>query len=170
MREPIKNLSAECVNFQPRDYDFYGKGYGTDWEIPFEQTDEEMDSEEYIPMMNYIYPLPDNFNSSDDDFKKLVDKMSAVTLVCLIEEESYFLALTGGGMNLSWEICEAYMILGYLPPAHFCRLPAMAGKRLNTRNKWIMAGCRKSLRLQKWWADLELRDLKHTVNSLKGYK
>ena len=39
--------------------------------------------------------------------------------VCVVNfvEDGAVLALTGGGMDLSWELCHAYVVLGFLPPA-----------------------------------------------------
>lgn len=76
------------------------------------------------PMMNYYYPLdtPHSFDPQQAALK-LVDLP-----VCLVSfANEYALALTGGGMDLSWEICEAYVRLGEAPPFHFAsRLPRMA--------------------------------------------
>ena len=69
-------------------------------------------------------------NDEKEAAKALVDL--PLCIVYLIEEEAYFLALTGGGMDLTWQICEAYMRLGYLPPTHFSRLPRYAGATLNS--------------------------------------
>ena len=49
-------------------------------------------------------------------------------------------------MDLTWEICEAFMQLGELPPLHFCRPPAMAGRGKSTRDKWIIEGCKRQLK------------------------
>ena len=43
-----------------------------------------------------------------------------------LDDESV-LALAGAGMDFSWDICRTYILLGYLPPFHFCDLPQMAG-------------------------------------------
>lgn len=73
------------------------------------------------PMMNYYYPL--------DVCSRFDPKDAAINLVgvplCLVEFEDgdYALALTGGGMDLSWEICEAFIRLDQYPPTHFCDLP-----------------------------------------------
>ena len=32
------------------------------------------------------------------------------------------LAVSAGGMDLSWDVCEAYLLLGYLPPLNFYHL------------------------------------------------
>lgn len=92
------------------------------------------------PMMNYYYPLPE-----------LVDEEAAAEALaglplCVVSFERgtrHGLALTGGGMDLSWEICEGFVRLGYLPPLHFVRLPRMAGKR-PTPGVWkVMEACER---------------------------
>lgn len=110
--------------------------------------DPDSDCDGYVPenegpMMNYYYPLP----GFDDDPMEAAKKLDNLPLVIVQFQDSgdYALALSGGGMDLSWEICEAYMRLGYLPPAHFCDLPEMCGRGKSPRDRWIIAGCERSL-------------------------
>lgn len=74
------------------------------------------------PMMNYAYPC------DVDDIGDAAAKLDGLPL-CVVEHDDgrTELALTGGGMDLSWEICAAYVRLGYAPPIHFASLPNMAG-------------------------------------------
>jgi hypothetical protein len=79
------------------------------------------------PMMNYWYPLEERVS----DWSSFSPAGAAMTLgqsslVVVEVDGSYGLALAGGGMDFSWQICEAYVTLGYAPPAHFADLPAMA--------------------------------------------
>lgn len=103
------------------------------------------------PMMNYYYPLPD-YRIDTDDAVKL-----AGVCLCLvhfhgngsdedgIELPTYALALTGGGMDLSWDIAEAHMRLGYMPPAFVCDLPNFAGSNnADPLKAWIIAGCKRT--------------------------
>jgi len=69
-------------------------------------------------------------------------------------------------MDLSWQICEAYMRLGFYPPIHF-RLPRMAGKTLTARNKRIIRACKKGRKIVKQWMDGDLADLKRVYEYLK---
>lgn len=82
---------------------------------------DSVDSDEG-PMMNCFYPC---------DFHALEDAGAALAGLPLCAVEMYDgekgLALTGGGMDLSWEICEAYIRLGHLPPVHF-DLSDMSGR------------------------------------------
>ncbi len=175
MKTKIKDLSAACINEKPRDYD-WSQGWGEHWDFneavecscgsiltaSGHSECEKCESEVLAdgPMMNYFYPCD---RITFDDAEKLKDL--PLCIVCLDNEE-YGLALTGGGMDLSWEICEAYILLGYLPPIHFCDLPAMAGKKLNARNKRIIAACRRSLRTEIQWNRQKLKSFKYLVGQL----
>lgn len=100
------------------------------------------------PMMNYFYPLPGR-NLGDDEARTIVDLPLCIVRV----GEEYGMALTGGGTDLSWEICEAYMRLGYLPPVHFVRdLPGIAGMRLDATTAWVLDGCQRSAHVAAVWA------------------
>lgn len=102
-------------------------------------------------MMNYMYGLPDGFESDMEkkfgsDWRTLIKPLlSNTTLIYFNKENKYYIALTGGGMDLSWEICETYINLGYLPLMHFCGLPKMADLDIFSRNKYrIVRGCMRS--------------------------
>jgi len=167
-------LSYEMTGGKARNFDF-GEGYGETWElwIPdfYDMTKEEVlkylesavgkdymgeyndkDKDELIddatelwheqesPMMNYIYPLGQDFRPDDDTYKKL-NNMTIVT----VDDEDY-LALTGGGMDMTWQIAETYVNLGYFPPSDYCDLPGMAGKDYKSKkNQRIIEACKESL-------------------------
>ena len=93
------------------------------------------------PMMNYFYPC-DWRGSIEDAARKISDLP-----VCAIEtSDGTGLALTGGGMDLSWGICEAFIALGFLPPVHFCgSLPNMSGKNLKDEGTCkVLAAARRA--------------------------
>lgn len=76
------------------------------------------------PMMNYFWHLGDS-----GDIDEMAAKLDGLPL-CVVEfEESgeIGLALTGGGMDLSWEIAEGFIRLGYRPPTSL-DLPGMVGR------------------------------------------
>ena len=107
------------------------------------EVDPESDCEGYLsadsgPMMNYYYPLNTCGGFDQDEAVKAIVDLP----LCLVNfrHEDWGLALTGGGMDFNWEICEAFMRLGELPPLHFCRPPAMAGRGKSARDKWIIEG------------------------------
>jgi hypothetical protein len=110
---------------------------------PFEQGAEG-------PVMSYYYPLP----RDEDDLNEAASKISMLPL-CVVRidaetlndprgEDTYALALTGGGMDLSWEICEGFARLGYLPPVHFANLPGMAGYPRTDAQRATLDACKRS--------------------------
>lgn len=119
---------------------------------------------DYEPLMSYYYPLPD----LDSDTDPAVIEDLPLVIVEFLDDNAYGLALTGGGMDLSWEICEAFTRLGYLPPFHFCRLPLMAGKKDNERNRAILAACSETCAVLDRWIAATQRDLQHVADNLEG--
>jgi len=121
-------------------------------ECPDCGNEEESDGDE--PMMRYYYPLPSHKTFTYMDALKLAD----LPLVLVNFHTSYgdhyesddslpewALVLSGGGMDLSWEVAEAHMRLGLLPPLFTCHLPKYAGKDMTSEvNAWIIAGCRRT--------------------------
>lgn len=98
------------------------------------------------PMMNYSYAVP----YWDQAPQVAASRISHLPL-CVVEfpdASSIHLALTGGGMDLSWEICEAFILLGFLPPAHFADLPAMSGYPRDDDHRKVMDACLASLSVQ----------------------
>jgi hypothetical protein len=164
----VEDLSHECVTTEHVDAD-WSEGYPERWEYrevedceacerpaichgnqrtcsneECELYDEPQDTDySEGPMMNYYYPLPER--PDDDDVVLALDGLP----LCVVDFNSEFesnsaLALTGGGMDLSWEICEAHMRLGYLPPVDYCSLPQMAGRGQSPRDRKIIEACRAS--------------------------
>jgi hypothetical protein len=182
-RIAVRNLFSDSVLTKPINYD-WSEGYGERWEVVLPDSedraaqryfdvDEEdaqdrrehcMDrmSESIQPMMNYYYPLATSFGKSyrQEDAKNVMG--TCCCIVQFLDSEEYGLALTGGGMDLSWEICEAYIRLGFLPPLHFSDLPQMGGERLTATKRLILAACRRSAIIVRGWANSTLRSLKHT--------
>lgn len=114
------------------------------------------------PMMNYWYPV------EIDDIDAAARELANLPL-CVVEfrDGRTGLALTGGGMDLSWEICEAFIKIGYLPPFHFCDLPAMAGLRLDARRRLVIAACRATCDAVAGRAKRATERIDHLVKSIK---
>lgn len=120
------------------------------------------------PMMSYYYPLPaKSWGGRSAWTREDATKLDGLPLVIVYFDEDPSdgaLALSGGGMDLSWEICEAFMRLGFLPPAKYAELPGMAGYMsaqdyaLDT-HRWIVAGCRRTFEVQRTWAENGLASL-----------
>lgn len=137
----IDHLSAEVIDGVSREYDFSAGGL-EDWIVAFQRTDEEIENGDYEPMMNYLWPLPEGFNVPEA-VKQDLDNMTVVE-VRENPHDGMFLALTAGGMDLSWSIARTYVNLGLLPPASMGRLPAMADRPWGDADRAAVAALRKS--------------------------
>jgi hypothetical protein len=127
-----------------------------DWR---ERVQERMQDEpdRYTPMMSYYYPLPELKNkwSSPEAAQAHQELYGGPVCVALVGDEPV-LALTGGGMDLSPEICRAYMLLGYLPPVHFAGdLPRMGGRKSET-DVWVAQGAVRACEVAAQWAQRRL--------------
>jgi hypothetical protein len=120
------------------------------WRAEVDDDSEEMPEG---PMMNSYWPLGQRVDPQEAarDIRNLP--------LCVVEfgeamqdrgAPGYALALTGGGTDLSWEIAEAYIRLGYLPPVAL-GLPAMSGRADRSeygnmeRDRRIIRACRASV-------------------------
>ncbi|MFA6286010.1 MAG: hypothetical protein WC661_01400 [Opitutaceae bacterium] len=131
-------LSYEIVDETPRPFDF-GEGYGLTWELGVDRTDDEVANCQFEPIYNRLYPVGERF-VVPTDWRTRLNNMTVVRVL-----ETPYLALTGCGMDFTWEICETYLNVGYYPPASLCRLPAMAGRGRDLRDQRIIGGCCASL-------------------------
>ena len=169
----VRDLRPDFVFSEAREYDF-SEGYGDRWEIAFERTEEEEDNEEFMPMMNYIYECRQDL--SEEQMKEIAQKY-AITFVSIYEREepwrsasdyTVYMALTGAGMDFSWDIAGAYVMQGCLPPLQFCLLPRFAGDKLTTEKAKILAACEESIRYAKRYLNNLKRDLNVTRQWLKN--
>ncbi len=102
---------------------------------------EEQAHEAEGPMMNYWYPLP----AVEDDPVAAALALDGLPL-CVVEVDgAWGVALTGGGMDLSWEIAEAYCRVGSLPPVHFADLPRMAGIENRSSTPYVLGAMLRAL-------------------------
>ena len=100
------------------------------------------------PMMSGYWPLPGFRGDADTTAEAIVDL--PLCLVHIEESDAWGLALTGGGMDLSWEIAEAYALVGFMPPAAI-ELPAMCGRGTSKRDRAIIATMRESYQTGADW-------------------
>ena len=106
--------------------------------------------EEFEPMMSCAYPLGSLRGSTPETLQARL--LPRGPLVVVLLDETPYLALAGGGMDFSWEICEAYALLGFRPPLHFCDLPRMAGRGESDGDRAIIAACIGSAEIARGWA------------------
>ena len=130
------------------------------------QNDDGVDS--FFPMMNYAYPIELGGRWSDEAARIFAAHLP-LTIIETSNGDTY-LALTGGGMDLSWEICRAYMICGYLPPVHYAaNLPNMAMSATEARmNIPVGEAAVKSCIVAATWADADVDRARRSLAKLAG--
>ena len=120
------------------------------WADEISERFEESDA----PVMSYRYPVT---------LREISEADAATAIIglplCLIEDYvsgDYYLALTGGGMDLSAEICRAYIAVRQRPPVHFCRVPRMAGRHYSQEFIKVLI---ESCEVSQNWAQGTIDDL-----------
>ena len=94
------------------------------------------------PVTSAYWPFDDHAIADPvEDARKIADLPLCIVKV----DDTYGLALTGGGMDLSWEIAEAFTRLGMYPPLDVCSLPAMGNDPDSPRTRYIIDACRTTL-------------------------
>lgn len=59
-----------------------------------------------------------------------------------------------------WAAVESYMRRGLLPPVLLAaRLPKLTNRGVSKHDQWILAGCRRALRVQRDWCDAILKNM-----------
>jgi hypothetical protein len=113
-------------------------------------------------MMNYYYPLP-NADLEPDDVKKIDGPLILVQF----DDGTWALALAGGGMDLSWEICKAHIDLGFLPPIHFSNLPDLAGDKWTEDRALVVLAMKRALEIAEGWIKRKKERLQELKTTLK---
>jgi hypothetical protein len=116
------------------------------------------------PMMNFFHPCELRDLSNEEAAERI-----AHLPLCIVEMQDgeRGFALTGGGMDLSWEICDAYISCGYLPPFQSTDLPDMSGKEKHPRTQLILAACQRSGEILEGWANRRRESLRAMADKYK---
>ena len=127
--------------------------------------DDDSDCQGYLyaegPIYYEFYPLGNFIDDPAEKALKIAHLPLCITYVNQFNQ--YGLSLTGCGMNLCWEICEAYVCLGYLPPFDLCDLPRMAGRGTSERDCRIIEACKRS-------ASFIINQAKSKIHDLERFK
>jgi hypothetical protein len=116
------------------------------------------------PMMAYAYRC--DWRDASDAAERLVD---LPVIPVILPNGDHALALTGGGQDLSWEICAAYVALGFLPPLHFAGdLPRIAGKYMGQSQWRTLAACLRSASVAAGGAKAAARRLREIRSECKS--
>ena len=156
---------------------FTSNGYDVPLEKPAHEYDEDeyleylneqireicQDNDYFSPMMNYYYEI-DLRRQEAESVQARIDRYGGCCILVNIGEEPK-LCLSGGGMDLTWEIAWSYILCGQLPPTKYCDLPDQC-EPLSRRNRLIIKACRKSIQVHQRWLSGTRRNLEHTVSSI----
>jgi len=166
-----ERLGEDCEGWQSFDHDECsecGEVLVGSWgEQKHSDADYESDCEGYLnfsePMMNCYYPLPNADHLEPDDVKKI----DGPVVLIQFEDGDWALALSGGGMDLSWDICKAFVDLGFLPPTHFADLPEFAGDKWTEGKALVVCAMGRSLEIAELWLQRKQRHLEYIEKYLK---
>lgn len=119
------------------------------------------------PMMNFIYPLYQK--PSDKQILNVVNKTN-LTVMENTEEDTFYLTLCGGGMDLSQDIGLAYILCGEWIPFDLaletCTQPALSVSMANYRK--VMAACKKTLRKDINNAKFRIKQINEQLHKKKA--
>jgi len=107
----------------------------------------------FFPMMCYYYPLPGLRYTVHEAQMRVLNTACVVATV----GGEPVLALGGGGMDLTWDIIEAYVLLGLMPPLHFCNPPYTLDQMHPTKRALLLNACRASLYFAQRICEQDLR-------------
>jgi hypothetical protein len=98
------------------------------------------------PMMNYAYPLE---TTPDDDKIIEVCQKTCCTVMYNNDDDCYYIALCGGGMDLSQDIALAYHILEkWIPLDLALQVSTQDGlSKYNKEFRKVMRACRESIKI-----------------------
>lgn len=71
------------------------------------------------PMMNFYWPV--DVSDVEGAAMAIYNHAGNTSLIYLNDLDKYAIVLTGGGMDLSWDIAAAYVCCGDVPPAELLR-------------------------------------------------
>lgn len=101
--------------------------------------------DEFIPVASWIWPVRLNGDLEPQHLQAILHLYAGP--VCLVEiDNEYYLGLTGAGMDLSWDLCKAFMLVGNFPPSVLAgNLEGADDGYVNADKIWIMQGSLHSL-------------------------
>lgn len=134
----IHDWQDEKWNFVGRHIEENAKG---EWS---EDNQDGVGTDDHYPMMNYAYPLCE---CPDDKTIRKIHKKTNCTVVEDTETGDVFLALCGGGMDLSQDVAMAYIIAEDVIPADLAYNVSRQEGLSQHRKDWlkVMRYCRKAL-------------------------
>lgn len=107
----IESIVPEPTAADRRSYSLPMRGDWDDCDGAMEYRDS------FWPMMNSLWPVDLAYRRSASEAARLMNLHAGATSLIEIDDQHY-IALTGGGMDLSWHIAAAYVCCGCVPPLY----------------------------------------------------
>jgi hypothetical protein len=145
---PIESLKIDAIHTQPIYYDLTKHKH--EYNFAYKRKKDYKEKILKRPYTNWIYHIPklELTTENKEEFKEIFGKQLPLELIQWITGKEYFLTLHAGGMDMSWDIALAYILLGYCPPLEFCRLPNNTEVDLTNKiTQHIVMACNKSLKV-----------------------
>jgi len=142
------------------------EGYDLDEDGEVKYLDELLDH--WQPMMNYAYPLVCDPTRDTDKILKVCQE-TCLTVMYNEDEDTYYLALCGGGMDLSQSIAYAYQILENWIPLSLLREVSKQPELSLYGEAWLGMALQIKRQLGMDISQLQ-QDLKHWDASIAEYK
>ena len=154
-REILEDRGAELPESENRDTPaetFADVESCREWQDCLTQSDKDY-ADDFCPMANTYYDIP----NSQETAGLMQNRLRNSSMVIVIVDKAPKLATRGIGSNMKWEICEAFMALGFLPPLICCDLP-MIESHFNER---VLQACTQSIKVK-------IGQCQHTLNTIKS--
>ena len=101
---------------------------------------------ESCSVIGYWWNLP---LRNDDEAMEVAEKIRDLPLCVVRVDGEYGVALTTrSGWKTPWEVPEAYMRAGFLPPVSLAKKLLAPNDLIDHENAWVAAGCRRSLKVE----------------------
>lgn len=99
--------------------------------------------EGFMPMMNALWPCEPRYGMTDELAATAIDQHAGATVLVTINNEQHHglqgIAMTGGGMNMSWDLCAAYICCSCIPPLRLLTdMPKFAGMKSSELTRAVL--------------------------------
>jgi hypothetical protein len=120
------------------------------------------------PAMPWAWPLPD-FNLSAEESQARLDLYGSGIRLFSVNGD-VVLGLNGGGWDMSWDICYAYLLLGYLPPLEVVQnLKWEERSPLDDKKAYILSGAARTHSVVAYQLQQSERNLDWVCNKAVGH-
>ena len=122
----------------------------------------------FFPMMNALWPVDLAYGRSEQEAADLMNRHGGATSLITIDGDHY-IAMTGGGMDLSWHIAAAYVCCGAVPPLYILQNLSRSPFGVSpAATRAILAAARQGARYLRQQAQNVARDVRELSRKRKA--